>query len=313
MNEKDLFDLLANLGRARGQGARADSEAPHKPLLLLVLLARLDEGAANRFPYSEIEQPFRALWQKYGWTNPTRAAYPFWYLTNDGGLWELQASREVVETAGRAPPAKSALVGNRTTGAFRPDAIALLGRRAVRRRAIDLIIERYFRESVRDELRQDLGLSWEPDTAAERCEAPPSGVRRSPAEQSRFRDELMLAYEKRCAVCGFGPRDARPPSGVEAAHLWPWEQGGPTVAENGLALCPIHHWALDAGVLAFTDELHILVSAKVTDGEMLQRYVRSYSGKRLRRPLPGFALPAPRYVRMQRERLFLGRPISRAA
>jgi putative restriction endonuclease len=310
MNESDLFDLLANLRRARGQGPRADSQAPHKPLLLLVLLKKLEDAAPNEFTFAELKDPFQKLWKKYGWTTPGKAAYPFWYLTNDDGLWAIKSDAGAVRTTGHAPPADGMMVKGGFRGSFQRPAIALLGRRDVRRRAIDLIVERYFRESVRDELRQDLDLAWEPDLAAEEEVLTSKRTGRDPAAQSRFRAELMLAYEGRCSVCGFGPRDARPPSAVAAAHIWPWEEGGPTEPENGVALCPVHHWALDACVLAFTDDLRVLVSARVSDGPTLDAFVRSYSGTPLRPPQRGFPRPDVKFVRLQRERLFLGRPIA---
>ncbi|UMB68787.2 HNH endonuclease [Mycobacterium paraterrae] len=71
----------------------------------------------------------------------------------------------------------------------------------------------------------------------------------------RFSAEVRAAYRNRCAFCGaqLGGIDGIR-SGIDAAHILAWSQHDLDVVENGIALCKLHHWAFDAGVLAIRKE-----------------------------------------------------------
>jgi putative restriction endonuclease len=80
---------------------------------------------------------------------------------------------------------------------------------------------------------------------------------------STFAKEVKQAYDFQCAFCGarrFSP-EGNPE--VEAAHIFPKEEGGNDNIRNGLALCRLHHWAFDYGWLSMTDDLEIIVKQNV--------------------------------------------------
>ncbi len=194
-------------------------------------------------------------------------------------------------------------------GKFTDKAWSELQEATTRRRAMDILVEAYFPLSRRGELREELGMTW-PKRDAEA----PSGRRalamgRDPYEQKKFRDTVLLAYGRGCSVCDFGPLQERAPSAIAAAHIWPYEHGGPFAVENGLALCPVHHWAVDFGTMGFEDDGTILVSARVTDGQMLRTYVQVHAGSHLRPPLSKYPRPQPPYLRLHRVQLFQGEPL----
>ena len=69
---------------------KGDQRAPHKPLLLLYVLAQYKQGHDRLFDYKkEIEEPLHDLLARFG---PQRKHYypnmPFWRLKNDG-FWQL--------------------------------------------------------------------------------------------------------------------------------------------------------------------------------------------------------------------------------
>lgn len=66
----------------------------------------------------------------------------------------------------------------------------------------------------------------------------------------KFSREVRAAYNYRCAFCGarFGSSDGIR-SGVDAAHILAWNKYDLDVVQNGLALCKLHHWAFDAGIV----------------------------------------------------------------
>ena len=65
-----------------------------------------------------------------------------------------------------------------------------------------------------------------------------------------FRNRVLTVYEYKCAVCGFDIRLDNIPIGLEAAHI-KWRQAsGPSIEQNGLALCTLHHKFFDRGVFS---------------------------------------------------------------
>lgn len=74
--------------------------------------------------------------------------------------------------------------------------------------------------------------------------------------QQQFRNLLLAAYEPKCVVCGFDQVEI-----LEAAHLIPDSQGGPSTVANGRLMCPNHHRAHDAGLFQLQGDLTIWAEA----------------------------------------------------
>jgi len=80
--------LLDRIGAVR-RSPQDYGPAPHKPLLLLLALARLQKGVPRLAPFSDYEPPLRDLLKTFGpAAQESSPELPFWYLQNDG-LWEV--------------------------------------------------------------------------------------------------------------------------------------------------------------------------------------------------------------------------------
>lgn len=84
------------------------------------------------------------------------------------------------------------------------------------------------------------------------------------ARDRAFTELVREAYENTCAVCGSQRESPQGNPEVEAAHIYPKSEGGSDDIRNGVALCKLHHWALDAGWLSLTDDYEVMV-AEVPD------------------------------------------------
>lgn len=86
---------------------KGEQRAPHKPLLLLYVLAKYQQGHARLFDYgTEVRDQLHSLLERFG---PQRAQYrpdmPFWRLQGDG-FWELRnAERCSTSGTSKQPPA----------------------------------------------------------------------------------------------------------------------------------------------------------------------------------------------------------------
>ncbi len=102
---------------------KGQQRAPHKPLLLLYALGRLQKDNASEFGYIEVRERLAYLLREYG---PPRKSYhpeePFVRLRNDGDIWELNLPIENREIKDRY------LVQQGFTGRFTSEVGALLER-----------------------------------------------------------------------------------------------------------------------------------------------------------------------------------------
>lgn len=134
--------------------------------------------------------------------------------------------------------------------------------------------------------------------------------------EARFRDDVQIAYERRCAVTGFST-GARSPSLIhgllDAAHIRPvWAQG-PDDVINGLALTPTVHRLFDKGM--FTLDYQEGVPIVVVSARLESSMIRSPDGSSVLalatgRPLylPGDRRlwPHPEALQYHRREVFVG-------
>lgn len=79
-----FLDRLGDIRRSN----QAYGPAPHKPLLLLLALARVQTGHPRLAPYSDYEGDLQDLLDAFGGGTTANAVRPFWHLQNDR-LWEI--------------------------------------------------------------------------------------------------------------------------------------------------------------------------------------------------------------------------------
>lgn len=97
--------------------------------------------------------------------------------------------------------------------------------------------------------------------------------------QPLFRARVLIAYEKRCALCRL-----RHPELLDAAHIKADGAGGEPVVPNGISLCKIHHAAFDQDLIGIRPDLQVEVRPSVmaeTDGPMLLHGLQAVHGSSL--------------------------------
>jgi putative restriction endonuclease len=266
---------------------RGNERAPHKPLLLLYALGRLQRTGSSRMRYADAEPELQRLLDDFGPAErSTKPAYPFHYLRNDDRLW-------VVEAVGDDPGPSDTALRARATGRLHPDFEATLRRDS----ELAVLIARYLlddnfppslHEDICTEAGFDLDLSDRP-AALVAVDARP----RDP----EFRDAVLVAYEYRCSMCGYDGRLGTQAVALDAAHVQWRAHDGPDKVENSLCLCSFHHKLFDTGVLGVTDDYTVAVSRRfVGSGRVAKELVLRLVGQDLLEPQPGSPLPAAEYV-----------------
>lgn len=284
--EKSILECVANLRTWKRRGQRA----PHKPLLVLFALGRLNRND-RLLSFRELEKPLTDLLRTYG---PHRKSfhpeYPFWRLQQDG-LWEVPGGSHLLRRKSHSDPLKSELLQKNVKGGFPAEIYATLAAKPeLVKRIAEQLVTSHFPESIQEDILRDVGLA---------CPAVTSTGR-----SSDFRPAILRAYEHRCAVCGFDLRMGNRDLALEAAHI-KWRQaGGPDKVNNGLALCAFHHKALDSGAIGINDEHQILVSSEVHGGPLIHDLLEQFKWRKLQPPTRTEWKPDRQYLRWHFREVF---------
>ncbi len=274
--------------QALGTWSRGDQRAPHKPLLVLYALARIQQGKARLVSFAEIESDLAPILR---WALPSRTSqvsYPFWNLRNDG-IWDVHGTDGLARRGGDKEPLLKLLRQPTVVGGFpAPDDVWLRSHPADIVHLARLLLESHFPPSLHEELCSMLGLSIEEPVVASTTPK----VARDPA----FRGKVLLAYEYRCAVCGYDGRLDATYVGLEAAHVRWHKAHGPDEVENGLALCSIHHKLLDVGAFSLSPDHRVLVSDSFLGGTDAAQWILRHHGQ----PITGPRNDKPRVAEVHR-------------
>lgn len=272
--------------------SRADQRAPNKPLMMAYAIAKYIQGHGQMFSYEdEVDRDVYLLLKRFG---PSRKAYhpeyPFWRLFNDG-IWRLDNAEECIPRSNNSDAKKSELIKHQVTGGFSDEAYELLQNDTqLATELLETILSGSFPESIVPEITAQLGLDFTFKQVQKR--------------DPNFRREVLNAYNGKCAICGFDARLNDDLFALEAAHI-KWKQfNGPCSVNNGLALCSIHHKALDKGVISFNSSFSLLVSNSLNGGAMADKLFFKYIGKALDLPRKSIALPSDTFLEWHNREVF---------
>ena len=121
--------------------------------------------------------------------------------------------------------------------------------------------------------------------------------------QDFFRESVLNNFGGRCGISKIAVREL-----LIASHILPW---GTNYKErlnvrNGLCLSRLHDAAFDRGLIAFDDDLQLMLSHKLK-GELSQKAIKAnfgvYEGKALSLPEDA-TLPEPEFLAKHRETIF---------
>lgn len=295
MTPDDVLRAIERVRRAPTPGGWA----VHKPLLLLLVLGRLQRGLPAQAPFTALEPEFSKLLREFAPSSAHATRHlPFWYLRSDGDgrLWTVSGSA-VRDWHGNGPPGLTVLKQEGVTGGFTPEIEkALVTTPDLIQQAARRVLDAYFPETLHEDIAAATGLDL-----ALPVDGDVTRVRRDPA----FRSRVLQAYEKRCCICGFDLRVGDTPAGLEAAHIQWKTAGGPDVEQNGLCLCALHHKLFDLG--AFTvlrKNLVIVFSQQAIAGGRGLTGALTHHGQPMLRPQDDSLLPAPEFLDWNYEKVF---------
>ena len=302
MTLDEFHQRLTKLKVWRKGGRRA----PHKPLLLLWAMGWALRGRDRLVRFRDIESELVGLLRHFGTPRSPRPVYPFSHLEKE--LWEVPEASSLTRTSGGDFHIKELRERGITGGLPEPLFRELADNPGRTLSEARWILDQHFPASMHQHILEAVGL-WGVPEVEERVTPRP---RRDP----HFREAVLTAYERRCAVCDFDLRLRDDLLGLEAAHIQWHSHGGPDQVANGLALCTFHHGAFDRGAIGLAEDARgsgwrLLVSREVHGMSPAVRWLLDYHDRPIRPPQEGTREPAGRYVAWHTRQVFRAPPRGR--
>ena len=293
---------LGKLASLKVDKARGDP-APHKPLLLLVVLelAEQTQSFGDILPLTpELAFRFCTYWSvvAHRRTQAPDVRYPFYHLKSDG-FWSPLA-----EDGKPAVDRKLARYA-----ALPLDFVAFAKDPAYRDKARHILIAKYFQPVERAALYETVGL---PIPSADQVardagyEAPDMAVKQG--REARFRLGIVPAYNYTCALTRYRLTTIAGACIVDAAHIHQFSDSRNNDLRNGLALCKNAHWLFDNGLWTLTDDYKVIVAEGrfAEDGPNQEQLLREYHGRKIHLPNDPAHWPNPVHIAWHRKKKFKG-------
>lgn len=268
---------------------RGSKRAPHKPLLLLLALGAYQNNRSLH--WKEVDRELGQLLRQFGGASSKGTHYPFIRLQHDG-LWIVKGY-EAVKGDARVTD----LNADNPLAHLSPSLLQELNSDpAALKTMVYQLLDEHFSESMHAEILDAAGISFnEVQTVTTKRR------KRDP----EFKNAVLNAYDRKCAVCGYGARLNEISVGLEAAHIQWHAYGGPDTLINGIALCSLHHKLFDRGAFALNDDFK-LVPSKRLNGPGADDAVFRYAGEQIRLPRNQVEAPAVEYLKWQRVEVLQG-------
>lgn len=122
--------------------------------------------------------------------------------------------------------------------------------------------------------------------------------------QNFFRSAVLSAYEFRCCITGLSV-----PELLVASHIVPWrdDKANRLNPRNGLCLSALHDRAFDLGLIAISQDLRVVLSArlrKIRSDANIDGAFHTYEGRSIM--LPRKFAPDAEFLEYHRRNVFLG-------
>jgi putative restriction endonuclease len=284
-----------NVYRAKG------GPAPHKPLLLLVILELAEQGLLpdGQLPLTpELAFRFCTFWNAVAHHRTQRpdVRLPFHHLHRDGFWAPLMAD-------GKPSP------DDRLTRCVQlvPEFVAFARDPVYRDKARRVLIQTYFQPDQSSALLELVGLPVLSEEEAADVTLPLPEEAKGRGREARFRLSVVAAYNYTCALTRYRLLTIDAGGIVDAAHIHQFSQSGNNDPRNGLALCKNAHWLFDNGLWTLADDYTVLVATgQFTEESPDQKALRDYHGRKVQLPSNPALWPSPAHLAWHRKHKFQG-------
>jgi putative restriction endonuclease len=295
--EQKIIKTLSKLRVDRSKGT-----APHKPLLLLVIIELAKSGLLAD-PVLKLTPDlafrFSVYWSivAHRRSQPPDVRLPFHHGSTDK-LW----------IANTADGTQSKHRDSTTSVTLTDELLTSLKCSDFRQAAGYTLIENYFEHAEQIALYELAGIT-PPKDSAKLDELAIQADKESRAEgrTARFRVDVVAAYCHTCALTGYRITTITGHSIVDAAHIHQFARSRNDDPQNGLALCKNAHWLFDLGLWSIDDDYRVIVAKEAFDEDCpTQDSLASMEGQQLILPRDKQLWPTKQNLHWHRTKRFVG-------
>jgi putative restriction endonuclease len=288
---------IANLKRFQNKRGFA----PHKPILLLVVLELAEQGLLpkKKLPLTpELAFRFYSYWNIVvnRWPTKPDVRFPFHYLQTDG-FWSALA-----EDGNPSPD-------NRLTryADLCSDFVACANDPAFREKARRILIAKYFPPKERIALYTLVGLPVPDDEGEKDANFKSQEEAQKQGRETRFRLNIVAAYNYTCALTQYRLTTVTGGCIVDAAHIHQFADGHNNDPDNGLALSKNAHWLFDNGMWTLSDDYRVIIAhGSFAEAGPAQHLLAQYSGQKIQLPSDPSLWPNLLHIAWHRKKKFKG-------
>ena len=287
---------LSILGKLRVN--RSQGLAPHKPLLLLVVMEMIENGDLQS-PSLKLTPELAFRFSQFGTivahrrTQRMDIRLPFYHLSSDG-VWSA-FTKEGTESL---DPKATQIVQ------LNEDFYSLSQSAEFRSLARGVLIRSYFEPTEQVALASLVNLSMTDlaNTNSTVCENESSY---QSGRDVRFRLDIVAAYNYTCALTGYRVTTIDGASIIDAAHIHQFSESRNNDPKNGIALYKNAHWMFDQGLWSLNDDYRVIVAHSAFDEDTRdQKSLRDFHGVQIALPSNIKLWPDPQYLAWHREYKF---------
>lgn len=292
-NANHWLQVLSKLRVNRSQGL-----APHKPLLLLVVLEMIENGDLQS-PILKLTPELAFRFSQFGTivahrrTQRMDIRLPFYHLASDG-VWSA-FTKDGTESLD--PKATQFVKINEEFYSLSQSA-------EFRSMARGVLIRSYFESTEQVALASLVNLSIADldNTSSTVCESESSY---QSGRDVRFRLDIVAAYNYTCALTGYRVTTIDGASIIDAAHIHQFSESRNNDPKNGIALCKNAHWMFDQGLWSLDDDYRVIVAHSAFDEVSRdQKSLRDFHGFQIALPSNTKLWPDPQHLAWHREYKF---------
>ncbi|MCU0712567.1 MAG: HNH endonuclease [Pirellula sp.] len=297
-NKQDaIIKKLATLRVDRSKGV-----APHKPLLLLVILelAKSDMLKSTEIKLTpDLAFRFSVYWSivAHRRPQPPDVRLPFHHLRTSK-LW----------TTHKHDGTDSIHRDSTFSIRLSEDLFESLQSGVFRQAAGYTLISNYFESSEQVALYELAGITPPLDvTSLDEISQQAKVEARAEGRTARFRVDVVAAYCHTCALTGYRITTITGHSIVDAAHIHQFARSRNDDPQNGIALCKNAHWLFDLGLWSIDDDYHVIVAKEAFNEDCpTQQSLVSMAGRKLILPRDQRLWPTKTNLGWHRSKCFVG-------
>lgn len=283
-----------------------DYYAPHKPISILFALVKASQDI-RWIEYNRDKKNLESIISEFTkFSSKPDCLQPIGRLRNDSKVyncWETVPTETELNSKGDIP-VSFAKEADLKAGFSDRIYKALTANKAKIHALIKYITEDNFPESLHHTLYDLLGVyDLEiQQSSSETITTCTTKAKRDP----HFPKYILSLYGNQCACCGLRVNFRNNTAlSMEAAHIKWKARGGECSLDNGIALCPTHHYTFDRGIWTINPDLRIELSENVLVDKKNDTFFTPYLGESIARfILDENKLPALSNIEWHRKNIF---------